>query len=434
MKSLTFKQFKAGVWRRLHNRHLWQAGGLLMLANVIVMALGLVRTPAMTWVIPKEQIGMMGILAAWLPFVQLLSLPGLDSASYHFVAKGQPWAFVVNVIHRLRWSLLSVMALLGGGLYWWYTGEPGVAWLFMVTAVSYPVTIGLTAAGGMLAAQENFKGLFWYRIWESLTDFIGFIPILLSLWWINQIVTFYAANQLATAVMMVAYVLWLIHTIKKRGERPLPAGRQTEVVRYGQHLTVISGIGVIQSRIDAVLVAFLFPLETIADYAIALLVYEQLKRLWNIYLAIRYPVLVRLPLARRYRRLIWEGLATSLLFAVTGLALAVAIGFLLPIVLPPAYASSLPYINWLIATIVAMIPGGFAEMYFRMEQDEKGQYTLRIISAIMGVLMPVSLLILLDTGAIAVVTGRFCAAVGFSIAGIWLVYRQHLSGTDATIE
>jgi O-antigen/teichoic acid export membrane protein len=434
MNPITIRQLRTSIWRRLHNRHFWQAGSLLMLANIIVVSLGLVRTPAMTWVIPKEQIGMMGILAAWLPFVQLLSLPGLDSASYHFVAKGQLWAFVVNVGHRLRWSLLSVAALLGGAGYWSYTGEMGVAWLFVVTAVSYPLTIGLTAAGGMLAAQENFKGLFWYRIWESLTDFIGFIPILLSLWWINQIVTFYAANQLATAVMMVAYVLWLIHTIKKRGERPLPADKQKEVVRYGQHLTVISGIGVIQSRIDAVLVAFLFPLETIADYAIALLVYEQLKRLWNIYLAIRYPVLVRLPLARRYRRLIWEGLATSLLFAVTGLALAVAIGFLLPIVLPPAYASSLPYINRLIATIVAMIPGGFAEMYFRLERDEKGQYTLRTLSAIMGILMPVSLLLLLDTGAIAVVTGRFCATVGFSIAGIWLVYRKHLSSIEATAE
>ncbi len=114
MNSLTIRQLRASIWRRLHNRHFWQAGSLLMLANVIVLTLGLVRTPAMTWLLPKEQIGMMGVLAAWIPFVQLLSLSGLDSSAYHFVAKGKPWAFVVNVTYRLRWSLLSVAALLGG--------------------------------------------------------------------------------------------------------------------------------------------------------------------------------------------------------------------------------------------------------------------------------------------------------------------------------
>jgi O-antigen/teichoic acid export membrane protein len=136
---------------------------------------------------------------------------------------------------------------------------------------------------------------------------------------------------------------------------------------------------------------------------------------------------VRLPLARRYRRLIWEGLATSLLFAVTGLALAVAIGFLLPIVLPPAYASSLPYINWLIAAMVAMIPGGFAEIYFRMIEREKPQYVMRIIGALGAVLFPVALLYNLDIGVYSIVIGRFLAATVFSLAGCWLFIRSRIT-------
>ncbi len=109
----------------------------------------------------------------------------------------------------------------GGAGYWWSVGDGGVAWLFVIAAVSYPVTIGLTAAGGMLAAQEKFNKLFWYRLWESITDFAGFIPILLSVWWVSQIATFYAANQVATAVMMLGYTWWIIRGLRRGGDPPL---------------------------------------------------------------------------------------------------------------------------------------------------------------------------------------------------------------------
>ncbi len=78
----------------------FQAGGILVLANGIVTALGLIRTPLITWTIPKDQVGMLGVVFSWLPFINLLSMPGIDSSTYHYASKGQTWTFPLGTIHR----------------------------------------------------------------------------------------------------------------------------------------------------------------------------------------------------------------------------------------------------------------------------------------------------------------------------------------------
>lgn len=408
---------------RLHDRRFWRNSGLLMLANLIVTGLALVRTPLMTWLLPKEQFGMLGVIAAWLPFLQLASLSGLDGATYHYVAKGQPWAFVVTLFYRLRWSLLSSAGFLAGAALWAWQGQATLAWLFAITGLTYPVTTGMTASAGMLGAQEKFRSLFWYRIGESLTDFAGFIPLALSAWWVSQVVTFYAANQLATALMQAGVSFWIAWQLGRLRAPRLPVADERSMLQYGKHLTVMNGIGVVQTRTDALVVGSFLPLSTMADYSIALIVYEQFKRLWVIYGSVRYPPLVRLPAGPRFRRMIKEGVLVWTGFALAGLVLALLARLLIPIFLPPSYAGSFLYIDWLLAAFVVGVPGFLAEMYFRTQQDEKRQYAMRSTAAMVGLILPAALVF--RWGAAGVVFGRFLASLTLSLAGVWLALRWH---------
>lgn len=420
---MSLASLRRQLFARLLRRDAVKHGGLLMLANGIVLALALVRTPAITWLLPKDQVGMMGVVASWLPFVQLLSLSGMDTASYHYVAKGKPAAFIVNIAYRLRWSLLSSGAFALGAAYWGWQGQGALAWLFVVAATSYPLTIGLTAAGSMLAAQERFVALFWYRLWESLTDFAGFLPLLLALVWVNQVVTFYATNQIATALMLVGLTLWIVRGLRQAQVAPLAAEDEAEMVRYGRHQTVINSIGVVQSRTDALLIGTFLPLTVMADYSIALLIYEQFKRLWSVYLSVRYPVLVRMALPRRRRRLLREGALVWIAFGAMGIAVAFVARLFIPLVLPASYVGSLGFADWLVAAFVASTPGFLAEAYFRTEQDERNQYRLRATSAVFGVLLPAAFIV--PFGAYGVVVGRFIAGVVLSVTGLWLFRRAH---------
>jgi O-antigen/teichoic acid export membrane protein len=190
------------------------------------------------------------------------------------------------------------------------------------------------------------------------------------------------------------------------------------MVHYGKHLTVISGIGIAQSRMDALLISTFLPLTTMADYSVASIASDQFKQLWNVYVTMRYPPLVRLSLPKRRRRMLIEGTLMWVGFIVAGLMIIILAHWLIPIVLPPTYANSLGYLNWLVAAAIASIPGGFAEMYFRTEQDERRQYAMRIGASVAGVITPLLLFFIL--GAYGVVIGRFLAACVLSVLGVYL--------------
>jgi O-antigen/teichoic acid export membrane protein len=406
------------IRRRLRSRRFLRDSGLLLLANVIVVTLSLVRTPAMTWMLPKEQFGMMGVVAAWLPFLQLLSLPGMDTASYHYIAKGHPWAFALNLSYRLRWSLLSLLGFILGALYWYHQGDQSLAWLFIITGLTYPVTIGLSAASGTLAARENFVALFWYRIWECLTDFFGFIPLLLSLWLVSQVVTFYALNQIATVIMQVGVSWWLLQQMRAQIKEEPAVEDVQGMIRYGQHQTGLSVISVFQGRADIFLISTFFPLTTMADYSIGTLATNQFRQLWSIYISVRYPPLARMDVAQRRRRFVLEGSVIFLGMIAAGVALILVSYWLIPLLLPPNYASSIPFIIWLTAIILSGMPGGIAETYFRTQQDHRRQYWMRTAGAITSILFPLALLI--PWGVEGILLGRLASNILFSILGVWL--------------
>jgi O-antigen/teichoic acid export membrane protein len=410
----------------------WRESSLLILANVTVTALGLVRTPLITWTIPKEEVGMLGVVASWMPFLQILSLTGLDIASFHYTSKGKAWAFMVNISYRLRWSLLSMVGFFAGAFYWFIHAESDLAWLFIVAGITFPLSSGLSAVAGTIGALEQYQSLFWYRIWESLTDFTGFIPLIFSIWWVNKIVTFYGTNQLATMVMMVGYSVWLFKLLKKNPGNRLNKIDEEEMIKYGKSQTGINSISVINNRIDAILVSIFLPLNTMADYSIALLVYEQLRRLWNIYITIRYPKLVRISFKRLWQQFIVEGAVVFSGFVIVGFVIA-GLGFwLIPIILPPSYATSLRYIFLLILAFIAGVPAGISETFFRTQQDPQPQFFLRLVGVTASIIASVILLPM--WGAVGVAAGRIFASMAQSIVGavLFLQYRQRYKENEKT--
>lgn len=308
----------------LSDRSFWRGSGLLLLAGIVGGALTLVRVPLMTWLLPKNEVGMISVVASWLPFLQLLSLSGLDTASYHYVAKGKLWAYMVGIVHRLRWSLLSVVGFLVGAIYWWWRGDALLAQIFVIAALTYPVVAGLTACGSILGARQDFHKLFWYRLGESLCTFAGFVPLGLSIVWQNRVSTYYLSNQVVLGLMHVVVCLYLVRQFSQEKSPRIEPNETHGLVRYGKHLTFLNGISVVQSQADALIVGTLMPVEIMADYSIALIIQQQIKRLWGIYVSVRYPPLVRMPVVQRRRQILWEGVVVWLCLIAAGLVFCLA--------------------------------------------------------------------------------------------------------------
>jgi len=349
-------------------------------------------------------------------------MSGIDVASYHYVTKGHLDAFSIGVRQRFLWSLLGGFSFGLGATYWFYTDAFDLGWIFIIAAISFPLTYALNASPGFLGSQGKIGSLFWYRLGESLTDFAGFIPVLLSIIWVNEIATFYSVNQFATACMQVGITVVLLLQIKKKYFTPLLEDGKLKMIAYGKHLTALTGIGALQSKTDAFLVAVLQPLEVVADYSIALIIQEQLRRLWGIFSTLRYPVLVSLPIEIRRRRFVIEGSVLLLTLSLAAIAITVLAYWLVPIILPENYITSLDYMVVLLVATLAGVPGGLVEMYYRTQEDQKHQYWIRIFGAIMGVLFPT--LLVVKFGAFGAAVGRMVANFFFSIFGLFLFFRR----------
>lgn len=428
---MTWEILQIALVQRLRNRRVWRNSSLLMLANVIVTVLGLVRVPVLTRILSRDEVGMIGVVASVLPFLQLLSLSGLDGATYHYVAKGYPTALRVNITTRLRWSILSTLGFLVGGVYWLWEGKPILSGLFTVAALTYPVTTGLTAVAGVLGAREDFGRLFWYRIGEALTRYVGFGVLLLLPVLPTQVLWFSLANNVALAALQVGVAGWLINQLRREEALPMLPEERREMVRYGKHLTVLNSISTAQTRVDGLLVGWFLPLSVMADYSIAQIVYTLTQRLWKIYNTVRYPPLVRLPLVRRRRQMVLEMGVVWAGFIMLGLAAGAGLWVLVPVILPQEYGSSLPFIGWLLATFVASVPGLFAQMYFQTRQDERSLYLLRGTAAAGGVVVPS--LFIFFWKAYGVVVGRFVAGLALSVAGIYLFVQDIRRDREASL-
>jgi O-antigen/teichoic acid export membrane protein len=351
-------------------------------------------------------------------------MSGIDTAAYHFVTKGHKDAFIVGVRQRFLWSLLGCLGFCVGAVYWFLSDSPELGWLFLVAAISFPFTYALSASPGYLGSQGLFSGLFWYRLGESLTDFAGFLPVLLSVIWINRITTFFSTNQFATALMQITVTVFLIKKIKNIVSVPLPADDKKKMFSYGSHLTALTGIGVLQSKTDAFLVAALQPLETVADYSIALIIQEQLRRLWGIFSTLRYPVLVQLPEHNRRKKFIVEGGLLICALSLAAFVISVLAFWLIPIILPKDYSTSLNYMVVLLGATLVGTPGGLVEMYYRTLEDAKHQYWMRIFGAVVGVIFPT--LLVIKFGAFGAAVGRLLANLLFSLFGLWLFFGRRL--------
>lgn len=195
---------------------------------------------------------------------------------------------------------------------------------------------------------------------------------------------------------------------------------EKSMIRYGKHLTAINGFSVVQGRSDAILVSLFSPLATVADFSIALIIQEQIRRLWNIYITLRYPALARTDSSHRARSFFLEGLFVWIAFIFIGLAIFLLSYWLIPVILPASYSNSLGYLAILIATVLIGMPGGLSEVYFRTFETARPQYIMRSLSATIGIIAPLALIV--PFGAYGAAGGHFLANLALSITGLSLFF------------
>jgi O-antigen/teichoic acid export membrane protein len=126
--------------------------------------------------------------------------------------------------------------------------------------------------------------------------------------------------------------------------------------------------------------------------------------------------------ATRKIKIVKEGFFVFFGMTAAGILIILLSYWLIPLLLPESYVRSIQFIPVLIAAVLVGIPGGISEMFFKMNEDSKSQYTMRVCGAIFGIVAP--LIFLSKFGAIGAAYGRLIANLLFSVAGIILIIKS----------
>jgi O-antigen/teichoic acid export membrane protein len=407
-------------WRFLITRYLVVSSVPLLIAHAVTVILGLTRNSLLASFLTKDDYGALNYLLNWLPLVTILALPGFNLAIAQYVAKGHWEAIGLGLRRRLIFALLPMAALAALGWVAVRTGQDeAIPSLWFLTAFFFPTAQVLALVSSILGTLKRFRQLALFYVGQSAAYLLA-AGIGLWLWPGQTIEGIILFQWLLTSLMYI----WFWTQLRRSDGEPIPlsSAQRKQFYRFGMNMTVLNGIGQARTRLGALLLGSFVSFSTLADYAVGDLFFEQLKALWTIYYGVSYPRLITLAHHNRWKQVRRETILATPAFAALSGAVGAGLSFAVPWLFSAKYSSSLAYIWILLLAFVCSVPGGFFEMYFRVEESERALYWIRLTSATAGILLPPALLML--WGPLGVPTGRAGANLIYSVTGFTLYYRQ----------
>lgn len=404
----------------LLSRYLVASSVPLLVAQGVTALLGLGRNTLLTQSLSKADYGSLSYLMNWLTLIGLVGLSGMDVAIAQYVAKGYWEAIRVGIRLRLLLATGPIAIILAFEFFGTRIGlTPMAPGVWLVSAVFFPSAYVLAVISSILGALKQFRTLAVFSFGESLV-FLCAAGLGLWLWPARPIQAIVFFQWLFLSLLHAGF--WLRLRRPQTESLSLTTEQRQRFLRFGTHMTALTAMSLVSSRLGAVLLGTITSLESLADYTVAELFFDQLRALMNIYTSVSSPRLIALPSPVRWRQLGRELRLIGPLF----LAFCLIIGLLLTLIIPwlfsARYVSSIPYLWALLLAFVCSVPGSACEMYFRIEEAERPLYQMRLASNVSAIVLPPALL--LSCGPLGVPLGRAAAYLLYSASGLLLYYRQ----------
>jgi O-antigen/teichoic acid export membrane protein len=224
---------------------------------------------------PSELYGGYKFAVSIVGTVALISIPGLGSALSRAIVRRKE---KTPLRHTLRVNAL--LCLVGAGilllciplLHFW--GRQELWPLFVVASLVFlPNQIGSTFFSAVVTGTEKFSSSLRVTALSSL--FI--IPSVLLMLWLRPSPTILMA--LAVGIPALLY-LW---EVRKAWRKYPSEERSPEVIRYGVNLSLNTIPITLSGYLDSLLISAFFGLNTLAVFAVSILIPEQVK-VWSKYL------------------------------------------------------------------------------------------------------------------------------------------------------
>jgi O-antigen/teichoic acid export membrane protein len=330
-------------------RYVASGGFWLLLAQGINLAAGLAMAVAFANLLPKETFGVYRFVLSVASILATATFPGLNTALIRAVASENTGAYSAVFLARIRWGVLGALAALGAAGYYWINDNVTLCLSFLILALFIPFSDPLN----VYEAYRNGKKHFFYvASAEIVTRAIGVSAMILILFTTQNVpwlIFFYFLTY--TSLRAIFY----IHTRSDPAtHKPLSQATKKETLDYGVHLSVIYIISAIAAQVDKIVVFHYAGATSLAAYAFAVVIPEQMRSAFKHLATLAYPRFVTGNLddilKKTFRKNIFIGICA--LCSIIGYMLAAPLLFTLFF---PAYTEAVYLTQILALTIVDVL-------------------------------------------------------------------------------
>jgi O-antigen/teichoic acid export membrane protein len=334
------------------------------------MVMGLLLSVTLARVLGAWNYGQYGLVISIVSTLGIFSLPGMDTAINHAVARGYDQVYIRGMAEKAKFALLGALACGPLGLYFFYLKDnPDLGRsLYAAGLLFIPFTV-LSSYSSFLYGRQDF--LVASRCY-ALTVAFSTCATVLTLLFTRSFLHIMLAYLLSTALCNT-FFFW--RTLRESRNREM----DETSLSYGKHLTMINALGTAFIDLDNLLVAYFLTLPDLAVYMVAMALSPQIKALSKTVSTVLFPKMSAFNEDELYY---WALRRLPLLFITStaiGVVSALAVPYLIPLIYSAQYARAVPYAQILIVGTGISAPGVVLGGMLKSQKRTRELYVLNIV-------------------------------------------------------
>ncbi len=348
--------------------YLFKGASWLTLGQILSSASALLVSIAFANLLPPDIYGTYKYVISIFGILAITTLQGINTAVTQAIVRGFEGDVRPGLKTRVVWGLLGTVASLITAGYYYFQANTTLALSFLIVALFVPFVDSFSIYSSVLHGKKNFKT---FSIYNSISRVASAAAMILALFFTDNplilLLIFFGANGLLNG-------LFLLITLAQNKLNEL---RDTETLKYGRHLSLVTVINFLAGQLDKILVFHYLGAVELAVYAFAVAPIDQIKGLFKNVNLLAFPKFAEADL--NSRKFLFQKMKKLALFIIAiSLIYAALAPFLYKLVFPQ-YLGSIHYSQILALSLFAAILLEFPRNFMEAQGAKKEFYKYNII-------------------------------------------------------
>lgn len=242
----------------------------LLFAQGINLSLGLIPTIIFANFFPTQLYGQYTFIMSIFSILSITALGGTTTAYISAVSRGNEGDFIPIIKEKIQWGLLGTLGAIALAGYYFFQQDVALGQATLLIALFIPVTNTFLIFKNLLVGRKLFKLSAKYSFISRILTVAALAPVV------------YFSNNLLLVLLaffapkLIVNLFFCIHVYIK--SRP-NTNRESGILRYSKHLSIIGILGEVANHIDKILIFHYIGSVEVAMYFVATTVPNQMRML-----------------------------------------------------------------------------------------------------------------------------------------------------------